>query len=157
MPGARSRGPRPLHADASATRRLLARNIRRARLAADLSQDDVAVRMRSVGHPTWSRTTVSELERAGRGLDVDELVRLCQVVDSTPRDLMEPGDETPIDVQPAAWRAFWEGRLRMAITFGDDGLPSGWNVSPTSRGSAFESLADALEGTPGAIVRRRDA
>jgi transcriptional regulator with XRE-family HTH domain len=55
-----------------------------------LTQDEVAERMRSLGHSTWSRATVSEIERYGRSLSVDELVSLAAVFSIGVSSMLDP-------------------------------------------------------------------
>ncbi len=53
----------------------------------ELSQEEVADAMRLLGHPTWTRATVSEVERGGRTVGVSELVGLANALHASPRDL----------------------------------------------------------------------
>lgn len=80
---------------------VLADNVRSHRTLRRQSQGDVAERMRALGQRTWSRQTVSEVERYGRAVTVDELWALALVLDVTPADLLDPvgldgRDERPI-------------------------------------------------------------
>ena len=61
---------------------LVGRNVRVYRVARGLGQLDVAHRMAPV-HPTWTRATVSELERGRRGILVGELRDLAAVLDTS--------------------------------------------------------------------------
>jgi transcriptional regulator with XRE-family HTH domain len=54
-----------------------------------LGQDDVAQRMKTLGHD-WTRTTVSEVEGAGRGLRVEELLSLSIAIGVPLADLLDP-------------------------------------------------------------------
>jgi len=92
-----------VHPARQLTRDVVADNLRAARARARLKQDDVAERMRSLGFDTWSRATVSEIERRNRGVAVDELVTLA-VVFGTPiatlLDHQQP-EVTPADIDDA--------------------------------------------------------
>jgi len=46
--------------------------------------------MLAAGHEQWSRSTVSEVERVGRSVSVDELVSLAACLEVTPADLLDP-------------------------------------------------------------------
>lgn len=59
----------------------VADKLRLLRTAAGFSQTDVAVRMRAMGHPTWSKALVSEFERHHRRILVSELVSLASIFD----------------------------------------------------------------------------
>ena|SRR5437764_15337857 len=69
---------------------LIARNVRAARAAADLSQDGVAARMRNLGFGEWRRQTVGNTERGKRRLAVEELLGLCHVLEATLEQLALP-------------------------------------------------------------------
>lgn len=114
---------------------VLATNARDARVLARLSQDDVADRMRELGHARWSRATVSEVEREGRSVAVLELLSLCLVLDQAVGDLLDPAGidgraAAPVDlgptvgphlglVTPDTARAWVEGRIRIGVSFDD--------------------------------------
>jgi 8-oxo-dGTP diphosphatase len=72
---------------------LLARNLRSARAAAVLSQDDVRDRMQFLGFKTWQRSTMSLVERAKRGLAPDEIAALALVLQTTIERLVVPPDD----------------------------------------------------------------
>jgi transcriptional regulator with XRE-family HTH domain len=67
----------------------LAENARQLRSLRDLSQDDVAERMRALGHQ-WSRQTTSDVERAKRNVTIDELLGLAIVLAASISDLLDP-------------------------------------------------------------------
>ena len=52
----------------------MAGQLRDTRVLLHLTQDEVGERMRAKGHATWSRATVSEIERRGRSLTLDEVM-----------------------------------------------------------------------------------
>ena len=87
MPRRASRSSRN---DAQFPAEVVAANARALRLLRRLTQDAVAGQMQSMGHATWSRATVSEIERYGRSVTVDELVSLAAIFASTPADLLDP-------------------------------------------------------------------
>jgi transcriptional regulator with XRE-family HTH domain len=75
----------------------VAEKVRAYRLLRRLKQDDVADGMRKLRHHTWTRQTVSDVERVKRHLTVDELVGLSFVLDVTLNELLDP---VPVDGGP---------------------------------------------------------
>ena len=77
---------------------LLAANVRAARALLDLSQQDLAERMSALGY-TWSRPTVSQVERAARTVSVDELFGLVHALKVDIRMLLTPpkGSDVHLD------------------------------------------------------------
>jgi transcriptional regulator with XRE-family HTH domain len=75
----------------------IADKVRAYRLLRRLKQDDVADRMRGLRHQTWTRQTVSDVERVRRNLTVDELVGLSFVFGVSLNDLLDP---VPVDGGP---------------------------------------------------------
>ena len=53
-----------------------------------MKQDEVAEQMRAAGHPTWSRNTISQVEKGGRSVTVDELMSLAAIFDVGYDDLL---------------------------------------------------------------------
>src|SRR5262245_396007 len=74
---------------------LLARNLRVARAAADLSQSDVSARMHELGFASWVPSTVSQVERAKRRLTCEEALGLMVCLETTLEAIMYP----PADFQ----------------------------------------------------------
>lgn len=74
---------------------LIARNVRSARAAADLSQADVAERMRGLGFTEWRRQTVGNTERGKRRLTCEEAVGLMVSMETTFEAILLP----PKDLQ----------------------------------------------------------
>lgn len=62
---------------------LLARNLRAARAAANLSQNDVGERMRKLGFTAWMRSTVSLAEQGKRRVTAEEVFALSYVLETT--------------------------------------------------------------------------
>lgn len=58
----------------------LAENLYQFRVRGRMSQERVADHMRKRGHKTWSRSTVSEIERNRRRVYVEEMFGLAQVL-----------------------------------------------------------------------------
>jgi 8-oxo-dGTP diphosphatase len=73
-------------------KKLLARNLRKARAAAELSQAQVSKRMQKLGF-SWVGSTVSLAMRAERRITVDELVALSLILGTTPGQLLLPEDD----------------------------------------------------------------
>lgn len=61
---------------------VVADRLRHLRTSAGFSQTAVANRMRAMGHRTWSKALVSELERHHRRILVSELVSLASIFDA---------------------------------------------------------------------------
>jgi transcriptional regulator with XRE-family HTH domain len=68
----------------------VAEKVRGYRLLRRLKQDDVANGMRKLRHHTWTRQTVSDVERVQRNLTVDELVGLSIVLELSLNELLDP-------------------------------------------------------------------
>lgn len=68
---------------------VLGSNVRAFRLLRRLEQEDVADRMRSLGHK-WRRATVSEVERVRRNVTVPELLALVAVLGANVVRLLDP-------------------------------------------------------------------
>jgi transcriptional regulator with XRE-family HTH domain len=68
----------------------VAEKVRGYRLLRRMKQDDVADGMRNLRHHTWTRQTVSDVERVQRNLTVDELVGLSIVLDLSLNELLDP-------------------------------------------------------------------
>jgi transcriptional regulator with XRE-family HTH domain len=62
---------------------LLARNLRAARAAANLSQTDVGERMGNLGFTAWMRSTVSLAEQGKRRVTAEEVFALSYVLETT--------------------------------------------------------------------------
>lgn len=69
---------------------VFAYQLRTARLLAGLEQTDVAARMRLLGHPTWTRATVSQVERGQRNITAVELLAAALALGVTVADLLNP-------------------------------------------------------------------
>jgi transcriptional regulator with XRE-family HTH domain len=68
----------------------VAEKVRGYRLLRRMKQDDVAEGMRKLRHHTWTRQTVSDVERVQRNLTVDELVGLSIVLELSLNELLDP-------------------------------------------------------------------
>jgi transcriptional regulator with XRE-family HTH domain len=90
MPTTPKRSGRRARAGSRFPSEAVADNIRAYRLLMRLSQGDLAKRMRAMGYEKWSQATVSEVERYGRTVAIDELFPLAQVLEATPADLLDP-------------------------------------------------------------------
>jgi len=92
---------------------LIARNLRAARAAAKLTQDDVAERMNALGF-TWWAQTVSRVENNHREVTVAEILGLAVALETGITGLMHPAADwqhvTLPDgfevVLPASWTAY---------------------------------------------------
>jgi transcriptional regulator with XRE-family HTH domain len=71
------------------------------------SQEELARRMVDLGHASWSRATVSEVERGGRTVTIDELLALAMAFGVPIGNLLDPAGldgraTAPLDV--GIWR-----------------------------------------------------
>jgi len=105
----------------------LARNIKAARGLRGMKQEDLAVAMERLGHSTWTRTTVSEVETFGgdkktRRVDVDELFGLALALGRSIPELLENSDRQGLDcglgddqslMDPVTTNLWTRGRRRL--------------------------------------------
>lgn len=85
---------------------LVARNLRAARAAANLSQSDVSERMRDLGYKTWLRSTVSLTEQGKRRLTCEEAVGLMVALETSLDALLyPPKDREFVDILLPAGQA----------------------------------------------------
>jgi transcriptional regulator with XRE-family HTH domain len=78
---------------------IVGRSVRSARVARDLSQEQVAARMRALGFTGWLRQTVGQVERGRRRLIVDEVLALSFAVETSIAELIMPAaDEEVVDL-----------------------------------------------------------
>lgn len=87
MPGIPRRDSLP---DSAYPSQHVGRRASEMRRVRNMSQDEIADRMVTLGHSTWRRQTVSQVESADRSLTVDELVSLAVVLESTVSYLFDP-------------------------------------------------------------------
>src|SRR6516225_7408844 len=100
FPGTRARGggmpanPNRSNAKPAPGSRFLssavAQNVRAARRRRELTQEQLSLRMKQLGHETWSYQTVGEVERDNRSLSVDELFSLSAALSTALTDLLDP-------------------------------------------------------------------
>lgn len=100
MPGIPSR--RAPHKGSKYPSQIVGQRARDARrLHDDLSQEKVADRMVDLGHPTWKRQTVGQIETAERNLTVDELVSLAAALETAVSYLLSPASASdPFTAEP---------------------------------------------------------
>jgi transcriptional regulator with XRE-family HTH domain len=79
---------------------LLARNLRAARAAANLSQEDVGERMRDLGFSSWVRSTMSLAEQGKRRVTAEELIGLMVVFEVDLTALAYPPSENQFVALP---------------------------------------------------------
>ena len=68
-------------------RTLVGRNLRRLRLAAGISQEELGFRA------NLDRTYVSSVERGHRNISIDNIFRLASALECDPRELLNPAHE----------------------------------------------------------------
>jgi transcriptional regulator with XRE-family HTH domain len=72
---------------------LVARRVKEARVAAGLSQADLAERMQDLGFKSWLSQTASSTERAARRLSIEELLGLMVACETDMTALIYPAAE----------------------------------------------------------------
>lgn len=139
---------------------VVADTIRAVRVLRRMSQSDLADEMRRLGHETWSRAAVSDVERYGRRVSLDELASLAVVLRIPPGKLLDPFDLPPgggdwladIDVGtptpiPAGLVAFWaSGELTVGVE-PDGGLWLDWHTA-----AAQQAAEQAIKAQKAAIA-----
>jgi transcriptional regulator with XRE-family HTH domain len=122
---------------------VIATNLTTQRKRARLSQEAVASALREMGHDTWSRSTLSQIEQGGRRVTAVELLHLAVALRTTAPDLLDPTRVTEGlvrvagDMLPAQTVRAW---LRGALVFTPPvqegnglglapGLAQGWDPS----------------------------
>lgn len=129
---------------------VLADNVRAYRLLRRLKQEEIADGMQGLRHTTWSRQTVSDVERGRRNLTVDELaglslllqVPLIKLLDPEP---LEGGQAPTIDVgaqvpipQARDW-IYGRAVVLFRSLVGEDGKP---HIQAVAIASAEEVAAE---------------
>jgi transcriptional regulator with XRE-family HTH domain len=123
-----------------------------------LSQTDLAEAMRAFGHPKWTRSTVSAVERAERQITLDELPALAICLGLPPMGLLDPGalptgDERDLDygtgrriAYPLA-RAWITGTVQLHYWPPLGGMPGHVTISRANPNTAagLEEVIEDLE------------
>lgn len=84
VPGIKRRDPHP---EARYPSQFVGDRVGEWRRVKNISQEEVAERMQTLGHTSWYRQTVAQVESAARNLTVDELVSLAIALECTVADL----------------------------------------------------------------------
>jgi len=119
----------------------VAANLRAERARRQVTQDEVAARMRGLGHGSWTRATVSEVERAGRTITLDEFFGLALALGVSPGGLLSVHGARvdlggPANPVPAGFVALWlSGRFRAAV---DPDHPESFVIEPADGDPAGE-------------------
>lgn len=149
---------------------VVARNMKARRLVGGLSQEGLALRMTALGH-RWTDSTVSDVEKGGRNVTVDELGALALSLGALMTELLDPAgltgdDETPVYVGAGETkkgelvagrvlgarlaRAWVRGRTRFAVTEND---PLSWRIATAPAPLDLEGDVKAV--APGGLVSKR--
>jgi transcriptional regulator with XRE-family HTH domain len=133
-------------------------NVHAYRSLQRLSQEDLARKMVDHGHPSWSRATVSEVERGRRTVTIDELLALALVFNAPIGRLLDPAGldgrgTVPLDVggwrpMPAAVASPWV-RGRISVTR----RPDGFLFSPVEEFDPASELTAAQDALSKALGR----
>lgn len=75
-------------------------NVRAGRLAARLTQDELAERLRAMGLVSWRQSTVARAERGTRALSVGDLLFVSAALGTKPALLLD-GGEASVDIEEA--------------------------------------------------------
>jgi transcriptional regulator with XRE-family HTH domain len=131
MPASPKRSGKKARGESRFPSEVLAANLVRERQLQQLTQEEIAERMRLLGHE-WVRATVSEVERLGRLVSVEELGGLALVFSTTIPRLLSPPvfEDDPPSVdhggpEPISrWLEFlWLHDLVTFVWEWDEGLP----------------------------------
>jgi 8-oxo-dGTP diphosphatase len=132
---------------------LLARNLRAARAAANLSQADAGERMRALGFRSWLGQTVSASERGKRRVTAEEIIGLCAALECPPGALLLPVRGSA-DIELPAGQLVRLGRDAHEIT-----LPTGRRPDGTPLPHAWDgnvpNLISAKQPVVAAVVTSR--
>jgi len=80
-------------------RDVLARNVRIARAAKRIGQQELAARMRALGFDAWLHQTVGNVERGKRRIVAEEILALALALETTIGRLMDPPpDEIAVEL-----------------------------------------------------------
>lgn len=138
---------------------IVGRSVRSARTARDLSQEQVAERMRALGFTGWLRQTVGQVERGRRRLIVDEVLALSFAVETTVAELIMPAADEEVVELPSgqavsvavirhsirgnrAAEARWRGDT---LILPPPGEPFASEAGPEVRLSALAARLEAVE------------
>lgn len=77
---------------------VLAQNVKAAREYQNLSEDDLAERMRNLGYSTWLQQTVSSVELGEYSLAAEEVLGISVALYASVTALMLPPDDNPLAV-----------------------------------------------------------
>ncbi len=128
---------------------VLADNIRAARSRDRRSQEDLAERMRTMGFD-WSRATVSQVERSGRSVSLDEFFALAIALGVTPSELVTGHNVEHVDlgvsrsVPPNLVRLWLAGRLRVFLNDRQGGRLAASLTDPQQPPEAGKVIAEWL-------------
>lgn len=82
-------------------------NIRAERHRCGIDQGQLADRMRALGHATWYKQTVSEVEHGRRAVRADELMSLAAALETEPAVLLQASaGRTPVSPNGLPYEAF---------------------------------------------------
>jgi transcriptional regulator with XRE-family HTH domain len=123
-----------------------------------LSQEDLAHKMVDHGHASWSRATVSEVERGRRTVTIDELLALALIFGAPIGSLLDPAGldgrgTVPLDVggwrpMPAAVASPWvRGRISVHR------VPDGFRFLPVEQFDPSSELTAAQDALRKALGR----
>lgn len=87
MPGIRRRSALP---DSSHPSEYVGQRAAELRRVQNISQEEVADRMVTLGHQSWRRQTVAQIETAERNITVDELISLALALGCFAKSLLDP-------------------------------------------------------------------
>jgi transcriptional regulator with XRE-family HTH domain len=124
---------------------VLRRNFRAARAAADLSQADVGERMRSLGHASWLRQTMSTVEKGKRRITAEEVFALAYALDTSIARLIRPTEEDGWISFPSGMAVHITSVVGLARGVNDTAIR--WNGNkPESMGTSFSPQFRELFG-----------
>lgn len=100
-------------------RDVLARNVRVARAAKQIGQQELARRMRVLGFGAWLHQTVGNVERGKRRLVAEEILALALALETSVGMLMDPSREDGLIMLPGGQPVMADTVLRSVRHFND--------------------------------------
>jgi transcriptional regulator with XRE-family HTH domain len=135
--------------------RILETNVRALRRRGRMSQEGLAERMRELGHPTWTSSAVSEIERGGRSVSTSELYALALAFGAEILDLLDPRGIDGSETAPVGYGDYWDPEaylpvdvvspwVRGEISLQFTGPGSVWLRPVPGHEDAFQRASDAF-------------
>ncbi|MGO9298410.1 MAG: helix-turn-helix domain-containing protein [Streptosporangiaceae bacterium] len=107
----------------TAYRDVLARNVRIARAARGIGQQELAARMRTLGYDAWLHQTVGNVERGKRRIIAEEVLGLAFALETSVGALLDPSRDDRLIALPAG-HLVTVGTVLRSVRHFNDGMVS---------------------------------